>query len=55
MKQFKVMASEIVHYEVHVEAESEIEALEKAIVLDFNEWTTNTNEGWQIDLAREVE
>ena len=55
MKQFKVMASEIVDYEIDVEAENETEALEKAIMLDFNEWTTHSNEGWQIDTAREVE
>lgn len=44
---FKIYASEVVYYVAEVDADSESEALDKAI--EFNDWNACDSNGWAID------
>jgi hypothetical protein len=54
MATFRLTASEIMHYEIDIEASNEEEAFELALDKDYKHWTPYDTEGWQIDTASEV-
>lgn len=54
MATFRLTASEIMHYEIDIEASNKEEALELATDKDFKHWANYDSEGWQIDTVSEV-
>jgi len=54
MATFRLTASEIMHYEIDIKANTEEEAMEIVLEKDYKHWTPYDTEGWQIDTISEV-